>query len=370
MTLKKKETELLISAYAKVVLDGCRKIQPDLPSQFSRLTMKDTRFLQSIQGLGEITHRYKDNEALDKALDSIDLGLIYQGVEEREQSAAREGRTGLAYEDFIVLQLLQYFKKDFFTWFDKPECTSCDNGLASVRFKDVSLPPSPNPHDIGRIENYICDECAKTYTFPRYNDPVKLLETKKGRCGEWVNCFMLLLQALLGTKGQVRYVWNLEDHVWCEYYSKAKDEWIHLDPCEGVYNEPSLYLDNWGKKMSWCIAFGDAYVMDVSNKYVTNKEKKIKKSTTVTNVHAIYKLLNEMNKKKLLKYYALEFESQDIPEEARLMQFYFEVLLIMNKEIELLKTAQKKSPMESSSLVKGRQTGSAEWTKVRGEDGS
>ena len=33
--------------------------------------------------------------------------------------------------------------------------------------------------------------------FPRINNPVTLLTTRRGRCGEWVNCFMLILQALI-----------------------------------------------------------------------------------------------------------------------------------------------------------------------------
>ena len=34
---------------------------------------------------------------------------------------------------------------------------------------------------------YRCSICLRTTRFPRYNHPEKLLETRKGRCGEWVN---------------------------------------------------------------------------------------------------------------------------------------------------------------------------------------
>jgi peptide-N4-(N-acetyl-beta-glucosaminyl)asparagine amidase len=65
-----------------------------------------------------------------------------------------------------------------------------------------------------------------------------LLQTRRGRCGEWANAFCACARAC-GLA--VRWVLDLTDHVWAEYFSHAQNRWVHLDPCEDAYNQPLLY---------------------------------------------------------------------------------------------------------------------------------
>ena len=60
---------------------------------------------------------------------------------------------------------------------------------------------------------YQCPLCQVETEFPRYNDPAKLLITRKGRCGEWGNCFTLICRAM---KYDARLVIDSTDHLWTE----------------------------------------------------------------------------------------------------------------------------------------------------------
>lgn len=325
-----------------------------------RLSSKDALFANTLYSMANCLDKYDDPIKLDAALGAIDLQAIYSGVEKRETENTNKQ---LGYDDFVVQELLYYFKNNFFKWVTKPECPICQNTTHVENIGATTFPASrPNLDQISIIEKYKCTSCGSSIEFPRVNNPVSLLSTRSGRCGEWVNCFLLVLNALIGDITRIRYIWNQEDHVWCEYYSINLKRWIHLDPCEAVFDEPMLYCNNWGKQMSWVIGFGHDYIIDLSPKYIS-KEKQINQLSIVDSKVNIRNTIKLINYKKLLeKYQQITDRSHSSP----LLELYDQVILRHSQELLSL---NKPAASKSHDLPIGRQTGDAEWTKARGEDG-
>ncbi|KAE9413833.1 hypothetical protein Angca_007015, partial [Angiostrongylus cantonensis] len=163
-------------------------------------------------------------------------------------------------------------KNDFFSWCDSPICDSC--GSQTAKGSGLNGTPTPKEHDdgAGRVEIYQCS-CGREVRFPRYNDPAKLLETRKGRCGEWANCFALMASAM---DFDIRFVYDVTDHVWVELWIPECDNWVHCDPCENVVDRPLLYEKGWGKKLSYVLAFGFDHVCDVTWRYSVNPKKTLR----------------------------------------------------------------------------------------------
>ncbi|KNC76232.1 hypothetical protein, variant [Sphaeroforma arctica JP610] len=189
------------------------------------------------------------------------------------EKAHREMHSNTHIRDELMKQMLRWYKKDFFSWVDQAVCESC------VKFNaEAGLPPPDKTVSVGsgtptsddlkygaaRVEVYLCPQCNSQVRFPRYNDPGKLLQTRRGRCGEWANCFTLIARAL-GYKA--RFVLDLTDHVWTEVYSDHMRRWVHTDCSEAKYDTPLVYERGWGKKLTYLFAFNAEEVVDVSRRY-------------------------------------------------------------------------------------------------------
>ena len=161
---------------------------------------------------------------------------------------------------------MRWFRHDFFRWPEQhPPSIYDPNALC-----DGNNPGSEGANEeeavwgAGFTELYKCRATGKVQRFPRYTNVQKLLETRKGRCGEFANCFAAVCRAC---GYETRHIVDHTDHVWVEIFFKTQNRWVHADPCENTYDAPLLYEAGWGKKLKYIFAFGRDHCLDVSRRY-------------------------------------------------------------------------------------------------------
>ncbi|KAG7264872.1 hypothetical protein CRUP_000439 [Coryphaenoides rupestris] len=203
-------------------------------------------FFRTLQSNYQHVMVYEDVELQQKARNEIPYERLSSAAKEKlARAKASDPECKLGKEDFLVMELLRWFKENFFSWVNCLPCRQCGGGT------QTSDALNPNAEDTRwgaqRVENHFCQTCQVSTRFPRYNNPGKLLETRRGRCGEWANCFTLCCRAV-GL--EARYIWDST-----EVYSVSQRRWMHCDPCENTCDKPLLYEVGWGKKLSYVLAF-------------------------------------------------------------------------------------------------------------------
>lgn len=331
-------------SYRKRILDiwSCQSDE----DRYRRL-METNVLARQLSGLqSSLCFRYENDRWHSVVLDTLDLEVIYANI---DRAVSDNKASDSEYEDYLVKELLRYFKRDFFTWCNSPVCTLCGNDSNQQSIGLDRPTPEESQYQCGTVEVYRCRIHNTITRFPRYNDPIKLLQTRTGRCGEWCNLFTLILKSF-GL--EARYVWNKEDHVWCEYYSKYLKKWVHVDSCEQSYNEPHIYSNNWNKKMSYVIAFSIDTVTDVSPRYIL-KNQLPRKDISENDLSFLCQYLTKKLRTNMNEDQVFSLACRDEQE-----------------RLEWIKSKQLKPTKIDSSPGSGRESGSVAWKKERGENGS
>ncbi|KAK6323927.1 hypothetical protein J4Q44_G00062660 [Coregonus suidteri] len=302
-------------------------------------------FLTTLQSNFQHVMEYENSELQQKALCVIPHQQLTTAVKEKlQQSKQADPDCNLSEEDLLVLALLRWFKEEFFSWVDCLPCSHCGGPTQS------SGPLAPSTEDLRwgaqRVENHHCQACNHSTRFPRYNNPEKLLETRRGRCGEWANCFTLCCRAL-GL--EARYIWDSTDHVWTEVYSASQHRWLHCDSCENACDKPLLYEIGWGKKLAYVLAFSKDQVVDVTWRYSCKHPEVLSRRTKVQEPW----LLHTINGLNAVRQQSLSSERK---------KELLEMLLV-----ELVEFISPKTPKQGD--LGGRNSGSLAWKAARGETG-
>ncbi|KRT83441.1 hypothetical protein AMK59_4192 [Oryctes borbonicus] len=174
-------------------------------------------FLNNIAYRFHFAQIYDNEELQERARKLIPISQLEVNAQENLRTLQKELKKGelddleITIQDMLILELLNWFKNDFFTWVDSPPCENC-NGIS--KFSHMSDDPNLLKYT-NRVEMHKCESCGALTPFPRYNDLNILMATRKGRCGEWANCFMLFCRTM---GWDTRHVFDETDHVWTEVH--------------------------------------------------------------------------------------------------------------------------------------------------------
>lgn len=199
-------------------------------------------------------------------------------------------------DDEMVKELVRWFKEEFFSFVKTVPCHLCNS--ATSRLAGYSPPSESEAKCLAPLaELYQCNECGAITRFPRYNDVLQLIKTRKGRCGEISITFAAFLKAL---DYDVRFVTDLNDHLWVEYWSEKKSRYVPVDPCENIVDCPYTYEVGWGKQMLYVIAVSDCQCADVTPRYTREVNQCHQKRISACPDEWYFKYLHFKNQEYLL----------------------------------------------------------------------
>eukprot|EP00842_Homolaphlyctis_polyrhiza_P005007 jgi/Hompol1/5507/HPOL_001952-RA len=286
-------------------------------------------------------HVHEDFEMQDKARELIPVDELHS-----EAHSLLEANPGSHFDDHLMRGLLRWFKGTFFKWVNCLDCSTC--GRANT-YSAGTAQPTPEDIRFGAhvVEIHKCRDCGGVTRFPRYNDLSKLLETRRGRCGEWANVFYLICR----TMGyDTRYIMDFTDHVWTEIYHPTKHRWIHCDSCEGesAFDTPLLYEAGWGKHLTYVIAVSPHQVLDVTKRY-TAKWSQLQRD--LVDESWIVRTLSSMTMNLRINL------PQSLKDE------------LAARDLEELRDLGSNPSQTSASALPARESGHADWKAARGENG-
>ncbi|XP_023176517.2 peptide-N(4)-(N-acetyl-beta-glucosaminyl)asparagine amidase isoform X2 [Drosophila hydei] len=319
-------------------------IQPSVPYRqriaFPRLLRTPNRFLQSLELYSDAVMQYEDEALLVSGrslipIDELTTNASTKLIEIQELIAAGECKEKEpCIRDLLLVELVNWFKTEFFEWVNNIPCQVCGS-------EDGKLRRTQTEGDV-RVEVTVC--CGQETKFHRYNDISQLLVSRKGRCGEFANCFTFLCRCL---DYDARLVHSHFDHVWTEVFSEKQMRWLHVDPSDNVVDSPLMYQHGWKRNIDYVFGYSRDDAQDVTWRY-TNNHQQILQQRRLCSEKELIEALNVIRAKRQ------QFTSEERKK-----------FLSQRNMCEVIEMTVERTPTESE--LKGRSSGSLSWRQSRGE---
>lgn len=178
---------------------------------YSKKNSSDNAFLQSLENYVKLMDQYTDvglnNYAKNLIPETCLLNNAMKKMRDIQTAISNTANIGTepSFEDVLLQELTKWFNTKFFEWINVLPCKVCGRVDNTKEHKTYAN------KDGVRVEEFLC--CGQKTRFLRYNDIKKLLLTRRGRCGEYANCFTFIC-SVLGYDS--RLVYSTFDHMWTE----------------------------------------------------------------------------------------------------------------------------------------------------------
>ena len=127
----------------------------------------EQRFIGTIAGERSTSIARQNKSAHEKVFQIVPISKLETQAKEKFKLLFKEdSKLSLKYmRDLAVYELVQWFKKDFFTWVDKMKCDICAIDMSLIKMDAPNF--QENQDGAGRVELYHCLQCSSAKRFPR-----------------------------------------------------------------------------------------------------------------------------------------------------------------------------------------------------------
>ena len=109
--------------------------------------INNNRFAIKLQNTYEHVLFYENEQLKEKALEKIPINQLNEYAKKKFDSYIEQMKGNSSNEklynlkDFFLLELMSWFKNDFFSWVNEPNCEIC-NSNKNMKFKHQAKPES------------------------------------------------------------------------------------------------------------------------------------------------------------------------------------------------------------------------------------